>query len=209
MRTLLVILACCWNASFLLIAQGDIPGLKDFKVEKIGDDAHLEWTVDEKFLMYDFVVERSLDGADFSAAGLVQAGGSMKGPDTYGFVDENVIAQDVSKVYYRIIQIGARGENFESGIVGLSLLQTKGILLDYFSNPKKPGFINVVYMAKGQGELLMQLVDQQGKTIFYDQLTKGEGFRVKELPISSLSSGTYYLRLFDDKFAVSKEVKIE
>ena len=191
----------------LLFPQSEnIPGLIAIKVEKIGDDAHVEWTMEEAFLMRDFVVERSLDNADFSAISIVPAGGSMKNHDTYGFVDENVVVHNAEIVFYRLVQIGPKGENYHSQSVGLSQLETKGIILDYFPHPEKEGVINIAYLASGEGELLMQISNSRGQVVFYDELKKGKGFQVKE--VKGLRAGTYYIKMFDDEFAVSEKMVI-
>jgi len=198
------------SAAGLFALQGDtgnIPGLISIKVEKIGDDAQIEWTMEEEFLMRDFVVERSLDNADFSAVGLVAAGGNMKRHDTYGFLDENIVAHNAQTIYYRIVQIGKNGRNYHSQSVGLSQMDTKGIIVDFFPHPEKPQVANIAYLAKGEGELLMQIVNDKGRVVLYDELPKGEGFQVKEL--KKLPTGTYYVKLFDDQYAVQEELVID
>ncbi len=195
------------NAPGLNAQTERIPGLIGFKAEKIGDDAHIEWTMEEKFLMCDFVVERSLDNADFSAVGLVSAGGNMKSHDTYGFVDENVVMYNAQTIFYRIVQIGFRGENYHSQSVGISQLESKGIIVDYFPNPEKQGVTNIAYLAKGEGELLMQITNSSGQVVFYDELQKGPGFQVTE--VKGLIAGTYFIKMFDDVYAVSEEMTVK
>lgn len=189
-------------------AQGaNIPGLLAFRVEKIGDDAQIEWTMEEEFLMRDFVVERSLNNADFSAIGVVPAGGNMRSHDTYGFWDENIIAHNALIIFYRLVQIGPKGQNYHSQSVGISQLDTKGIIVDYFPHPEKPGVMNIAYLARGEGDLLMQITNSSGQTVFFDELPQGKGFLVKEM--KGLTRGTYFIKLFDDKYAISEKMVIE
>lgn len=189
-------------------AQGaNIPGLLAFRVEKIGDDAQIAWTMEEKFLMHDFVIERSLDNTDFSAIGIVPAGGNMRSHDTYGYWDENIIAHNALIIFYRLVQIGPKGQNYRSQSVGISQLDTKGIIIDYFPHPEKIGVINIAYLARGEGDLLMQITNSNGETVFFDELPLGKGFQVKE--VKGLSSGTYYIKVFDDRYAVSETMTIK
>lgn len=188
-------------------AQGTkIPGLLAFRVEKIGDDAQIAWTMEEEFLMYDFVVERSLDNEDFSAIGIVPAGGNMRSHDTYGYFDENIVAHNALIMFYRLVQIGPQGQNYHSQSVEISQLETKGIIVDYFPHPEKPGVINIAYLARGEGDLLMQITNGNGETVFFDELPIGEGFQVKEL--KNLPRGTYFIKIFDDRYAVSEKMII-
>ncbi len=208
-------LAYCLLSMFLfpfssLIAQHEpMPGLLGFRAAKLGDDAQLEWQMKEEFVKYDFVVQRSLDDVEFYAIGVVNAGGSMKSHDTYGFTDENVAVHDCETLYYRLVQIGEKGTNYQSKSIGLSQYETQGIIVDHFPNPEKPGIMNIAYLAKGEGELLMQIVDDNGQSVFFSDLPVGKGFLVKEVAVGRFPSGTYHIRLFDDRYAVTREMVLE
>ena len=192
-----------------LIAQNEaMPGLLAFRAAKLGDDAQLEWQMKEAFVKYDFVVQRSVDDVDFYAIGVVNAGGSMKSHDTYGFSDENVAVHDCETLYYRLVQIGDKGTNYQSKSIGLSQYETEGIIVDNFPNPEKPGVMNIAYLARGEGELLIQIVDDDGKSVYFSDLPVGQGFLVKEVAVSRFPAGTYHIRLFDDRYAVTKEMVV-
>jgi hypothetical protein len=202
---LLVLLGCGILGTYAQSVK--IPGLIAFRVEKVGDDAQLEWTMEEEFLMYDFVIERSLNNTDYSAVGIVPAGGSMRSSDTYGYLDENIVMYNALIIFYRLVQIGPKGQNYHSKSIEVSQLDTKGIIVDHFPHPEKPGVTNIAYLARGEGELLMQITNSSGETVFFDELPLGDGFKVKEF--KNLPRGTYYIKVFDDKYAVSETMILE
>jgi len=75
----------------------------------------LKWSTETESNLSHFIVERSVDGINFSDAALVFAYGNTTAKSDYAFAD-NISRLLTGAVYYRIISIGADGKNLSSEV---------------------------------------------------------------------------------------------
>jgi hypothetical protein len=75
----------------------------------------LKWSTETETNLSHFIVERSVDGTNFSDAALVFAYGNTSAKSDYAFAD-NISKLQSTVVYYRITSIGADGKNQYSDI---------------------------------------------------------------------------------------------
>jgi hypothetical protein len=76
----------------------------------------LKWSTETETNLSHFIVERSIDGINFSDAALVFAYGNTTAKSDYIFSD-NISKIKSTTVYYRISSIGTDGKNQSSDIV--------------------------------------------------------------------------------------------
>jgi hypothetical protein len=76
----------------------------------------LKWSTETETNLSHFIVERSLDGINFSDAALVFAYGNTTARSDYAFAD-NISKVRSTTVYYRVSAIGTDGKNQHSDIV--------------------------------------------------------------------------------------------
>ena len=76
----------------------------------------LKWSTETETNLSHFIVERSLDGINFSDAALVFAYGNTTARSDYAFAD-NISKVKSTTVYYRVSTIGTDGKNQHSDIV--------------------------------------------------------------------------------------------
>lgn len=75
----------------------------------------LKWSTETETNLSHFIVERSIDGTNFSDAALVFAYGNTTAKSDYAFAD-NISKIKSSVVYYRVSSISADGKNQGSDI---------------------------------------------------------------------------------------------
>ena len=76
----------------------------------------LKWSTETETDLSHFIVERSVDGINFSNAALVFAYGNTTAKADYSFAD-NISRLLSGAVYYRIISISTDGKNLSSEVL--------------------------------------------------------------------------------------------
>lgn len=182
--------------------------IEAIRARKVGDDVQITWRLKNNSRPHDFIVQRSLDKHNFEAISIITHTDARASSNSFGYVDENVVAYDTDLIYYRVIAVSGNGENFPSEVVSVSQKESKGIIIDHFRVPEKPEVLFVAYRAVGAGDLYLQVFGPSGKSIFYKRIKRGPGFQVVEVPVHPDSKGDYRIQLFDDRYAVEKKVVI-
>jgi hypothetical protein len=98
-----------------------------------GEDAILNWSTVSEINNNGFEIQRSLDGASFSAAGFVAGVGNSSNVNTYQFADRKIALGDN---YYRLKQIDKDGRFEYSSIIKLNRT-AKGTFEITIINPSK------------------------------------------------------------------------
>lgn len=198
----------CWTiaAAVPRLCAQQASGIVYFKALREGDDARLEWQLSDDKLLRDFIVERATEGLNFEAVGVVMADGPTLGYNTYAFLDEKVIRHGSGQLHYRLLQLDNRGASHVLAETRLSLLEMRGLILDVTPDPAREGFLIVAYQAQGEGELYLQIKNSRGQSMLYTRLPVGKGFLIRPVAAGHYPPGAYNFQLFDDRYAVSKEV---
>jgi hypothetical protein len=76
----------------------------------------LKWSTETETNLSHFIVERSIDGTNFTDAALVFAYGNTTSKSDYAFAD-NISKIKSGVVYYRVSSIGSDGKNQSSDIM--------------------------------------------------------------------------------------------
>jgi hypothetical protein len=151
--------------------------LKSFTGRWLGRLVQLEWITASELNNDYFEVERSTDGQEFSVLGRVDGSGTVNTEMHYSFIDEDPLP-GIS--YYRLRQVDFNGSHEYSRVISLV-------------NPNEPSDFEV-YPNPAQGdrvsfnaESTVDVFNALHQYLFSCQ-------RSKELDISNLASGVYYLR---------------
>ncbi len=139
-----------------------------------------------------FIIERSLDGINFTSIGKVKGIGTISSTQTYSFIDQ----QSPDLGYYRLKQLDLDSNYFYSEIITIKNTQTD---FQIYPNPNQGTFhvrVESAYQSYG-----MEIINLEGKSVY---LTSGkevyEEFEIKELP-----KGIYFVQLkVKDKILTKK-----
>jgi len=184
--------------------------LVDFKARQILADVQLIWETQSESNNDYFDIELAIgDDAvlqdQFIVIGQQRGNGTTNIPTYYEFMDRQ--PKKAGNRYYRLKQVDNDGTYSYSPIRMVSF--PSGVQVEVYPNP----FCSVLklhYQSSTAKELTIQLVDSQGKIVLSTKKHTVEGEQTLDIPVDqSLTEGTYYLRIPEDKmFSPRALVKI-
>jgi hypothetical protein len=155
----------------------------------------INWDVAEQVNTEGYVVEKSLDGINFTAIGSVprQSGSTDKVhyeyPDNSGFDKSGII-------YYRIKEVEGSGRSMYSKIISIQAGGLSG-KLSVYPNPVKES-ATVSFISSTQTTISLRLFDLKGSVIWQQQYQAHVGQNNVTLDnIRTIPNGMYILQCFD------------
>jgi hypothetical protein len=161
----------------------------EFSGQKVNNDAVLTWKTANEMNTDKFIIERSINGRDYSAVGSKLA---YNGTSTYqyNFTDPQINLLGADIVYYRLKQIDFNGNHSYSRIVAISLTG-KNVLLIY-PNPT-PGNTNITITTNNTEAIQLRVINNLGQIVKQQPLGVTTGSITLSLDVSGLAKGMYYL----------------
>jgi hypothetical protein len=161
-----------------------------FKNNQVVD---VKWeTISERSASH-FMVQRSLNGKDFTDIGRVEAKGNSTINTKYLFNDER---PSKGKNYYRLQQVDLDGKYSYTKIVVIDF-EGDDTELQVFPNPSSEGIgFNVILPTSVTGEIEMKVTDAAGKQMFFKRFQYQGG--TIQLP-SDFAKGFYTLSISTQK----------
>lgn len=160
-----------------------------------GNEAvNITWTVSREINTVDYIVERSTDGAHFSAIGSTPYKGSAA-ENTYQFGDEGTSVLG-GTVYYRISETESGGRIVYSKILPVQLSGPTANLSVY-PNPAQ-SFVTVSFASTTAETVNLRLFDGNGSQLWSRQYAAQPGMNTTQIDcIRTLPEGIYILQWFD------------
>lgn len=180
-----------------------------FNAAKSGNDALLNWATGSEINNSHFIVERSLNGTDFTSIGKVAGAGNSSRVNQYSFTDFN--ADKVSNeglVFYRFIQVDLDGKMAQSKVVTVDFSSHKNISVSASPNPFTSSIqLTTAYNHTGKMNVLIN--DLQGKNIYQNTIEISKGNHLVDInDLPEMKSGIYFLKtVFDEETTVIKLIK--
>ncbi len=173
--------------------------LLKFDVVKQGSGALLSWsTASEKNSAF-FIVEKSIDGKNFTAIGKVSTYGNNNTTINYSFTDPNL---NTGVAYYRLAQYDIDGSVRYSKIISVSSDEINE--LQIFPNPNNGSF-TVAFSGINETDVKINLVNNLGQLIYSGFISSKSP---RPIDLHQVSNGIYYLQVYtDDKIIVKKIIK--
>jgi hypothetical protein len=171
-----------WMASFRDVI---LPiHLSRFSGSSYGSYNLLEWQTASEANSKEFWIERSEDGNDFKAIGIVQAAGESQMPKQYSFKDYEMLPMAT----YRIRLVDNDGSSVLSRVVILRKA-VKNLIVEkmYLQN----NCVVFLISSNINQQATIQLLDVSGKTLVSQKVTLSKGFNTNVLQTGHLPSGMY------------------
>lgn len=169
---------------------------QSFAVRAQNGKAYLQWIVGSQLNVKEYVVEKSNNGAQWTAISSTAA----RAESTYAFTDASV-TQGTS--FYRIKQVDYNGRSTYSAIKTFNL---DGIIKTLvYPNPFK-SFVKIDADMPA-GEATIRIIDHSGKTVSTTKQLIGNG-EITVNGLSSLPAATYYLTIQDSQGNIVARVPI-
>jgi hypothetical protein len=170
--------------------------LGDFSGKKENSTNVLIWNTITENNCKAFEVQRSTNGTDFTALGMInsQAANGMSNIElNYSFVDAN---PKQGHNYYRLRQIDLDGKSTyskEIDLVGTS----NGSVINVYPNPAKDN-VTVEYASNSNASLSLQVIDMSGRIIKQIQTKVTSGNNAILISLDGVSAGMYQLQLIEN-----------
>lgn len=178
-----------------------------FEVVQKGEDAFLNWSTASELQVEYFAIERSIDGNFFQEIDRQKATGTSLTPQTYQYRDEGVIFNQGQVFYYRIRQVDQDGSFDYSEVIELELTDHKN--LDLWCNAMPvpvDEILTVRYDLFWEQAAHLELFNLVGTRFVYLPLVEKSGS--KEVNVSQLPSGIYYLRLQGEDRQMVRKIEV-
>lgn len=198
----------------LIESRVDLPVFN--AVEKYGL-VHLNWVTTAEILNDYFIVEKSLDGENFSELGIVIGAGISNSRISYSFIDSanNAgISREARQLFYRLNQTDYDGRASFSNVIAIKrdiltnpAISGTQISLDIYPNPVKQSFtVNLSEIPVGE---LSLCVYNLGGNLISETSIRSE---VSEINVSTFNPGIYLIAIksgdemiFEKKIIVQEE----
>ncbi|HRI22234.1 MAG TPA: T9SS type A sorting domain-containing protein, partial [Panacibacter sp.] len=156
--------------------------LLNFTAALQNNNALLNWSSTNELNTKEFIIQRSIDGVQFTNIGKLNARGNSSSVANYHYTDANITTLHSNKIYYRLQQQDINGSSSYSKTVVLNLSSQNSFVV--YPNPAK----NILHV-QSNGKAVFVLHNNEGK-ILLKKTIDGNG----EINIAALAAGLYYLR---------------
>ena len=184
---------------------GECPGLSILPVNIVyftgkqsGKNVLLQWQVNKETDLARYIVEKSVDGSDYSSLAAMKADGSIN----YSYTD-NVEYNTGSNVYYRLKKIDRNGVFSYSSVFKLNISSEKKIAV--YPNPAR-NYIHLVTENYYSKPVEVLLTDALGRTVLHQSFVSVNG--QVDISTQNLLNGNYYLRVSTTEKVYSTNVLI-
>lgn len=157
----------------------------------------LVWSTSSESNNKGFDLERSVDGKSFSAISFVATKADKGNSSTtlsYNFTDEKAAS---GTFYYRLKQVDNDGKSSYSNIVVLKG-DKRFDITSVYPNPSKSE-LNLAISSDINSKGTISIIDMQGRTMKQIVVSFSAGDNVISLNVADLSTGSYLLRLVNDR----------
>ncbi len=153
-------------------------------------DAEISWVTASELNVSSFVLQRSLDGSEFTNVSEIKAKGISSEKVAYLFTDMGAFSQHKT-IYYRLNTIDANGHSELSPIIALTASFPKNSVA--LPNPVNAE-VNISFNTLLNGLVTIDVKDMQGRSVYNTQ-TEVKNQSGLNLNLSDLKAGIYMLHV--------------
>jgi hypothetical protein len=150
----------------------------------------INWQTTEEINVKSFIVEKSIDGINFSVIGNVIANGNNS---SYNFKD---YAIEKKSVYYRIVIVNSDGKIANSNIVKLTNDISTAAIKCYPRLAQSK--ITIEWYASDNTNAIVTIMDAVGRVVFNKNFANTIGINKNDVDIINLKAGQYFVRVNND-----------
>lgn len=165
------------------------------------DKTELQWVTGSNFIADEFVMERSTDGRNFKALGVVKATLSTTN-SRYLFTDN---APEFGKNQYRIRIVKRNSTVAYSKVIVISRTNSKTVTVN--PNPIENSF-QVQFSGVASGKYILTLVNATGGLVYNKPYTITSGEIIKIQRPASVKTGTYFLMVRNEELHSLQVIKL-
>jgi len=168
--------------------------LVSFTAQYQDNHVNLNWaTASEQNNGY-FEVQRSADASNWVAIAKVQGHGTTDVYNSYVDIDNLVGVVPSGNLYYRLKQVDFNGA-FTYSMIRSVDMNNPAPTVSTYPNPAN-STLNVNWTSNSDGNSILRLVNETGINV-YDQTISGKGIMQRQIDLSDLPTGIYFVQLID------------
>lgn len=169
--------------------------LVSFTGSLIDDKVYLQWETASELNNDYFLVEKSINGRDWSSIGTVKGNGTTSQPHQYSLWDTNPY---VGTNYYRLKQVDFDGSFNYSNIIQVDL-NTSGLqnFVQIYPNPTD-GIVNANIQSKISQKVKIRIMDISGKLLIERYTSVSKGGNTLKLNLSDYPASSYIISFTDE-----------
>jgi hypothetical protein len=181
--------------------------LTDLKATAFENDVTIKWSTASESNNSGFEIQRSLDGATWSAITFVQGAGNSNTIRNYIYVDKNL----APRVYlYRLKQVDIDSRFKYSPIVSARVTGKAEFVLEQNHPNPASGITTISYILPQSEYVLIGLYDGLGKQIkVLVSEEKSAGVYFIDINTSNLSKGIYYYKMRAGAFTATRKMVLK
>ena len=163
--------------------------LGTFAVNWENAKAALTWKTSAKTDVSYFLVQKSLDGSNFSEIARLQPSSSQ----AYKYIDQTNLTDKF--VYYQVQLVDKKGNSQLTDIKMLTNpIQIAKLITSISPNPiSSPGHLMLQFNADREGKMLVQLYNSSGELIKQTEMSAVKGVNNGHFHLGDLKAGSYYI----------------
>ena len=187
--------------------ESTLQALLAFSAVPYEDKMLITWSMIPSINDHHFVIERSVNGVDFTKIGIVNAAPASNSVSDYLFTDPRPVASGIT--YYRLKYYSQDGQFVQYTATAVSTKNkfSNELTIDNVEPQPFKTSMDILYSTGGPGEVLLQLVNNAGTILVSEKVQAASGRNIYVLQdVAELESGTYVLNLTHDNKSVSRKV---
>ncbi|MEL6593191.1 MAG: T9SS type A sorting domain-containing protein [Bacteroidota bacterium] len=162
------------------------------QVQAFGEGVSLHWQSNLAQGEGELILERSLDGQNFSDIYTTESKGIDGANQAYDYFDRTVLQEAVSVVWYRVLIQTYDGQYRQSEMVSVRLVAKPERLWEVFPNPNNGTFQIRAYIEQ-ESQIRVYLLNSLGQPIWQNQSQMAVGLFEQRIQLQSIPSGHYFL----------------
>ena len=195
-----------WFRSFSYIAGTFLPvKLTSFTAKGLSTDkVVLNWNTSQEKNSSHFTIEKSLDGKEFSDAGIVFSMGNSEQPQQYTFTDK-LRTGEKGMIYYRLKMVDVDGKSYHSPIKVVRIGDEKAntsILV--YPNPVANELRVTLPAAWHDKKVTIDIISANG--ILVQRLVTNNASQTETVNVRALAPGSYMVRSSTDSDSASQRI---
>jgi hypothetical protein len=141
-----------------------------------------------------FIVEKSVDGVNYSGIAKVSAAGNTTIERNYATVDNNLNVA-AENILYRIREVGLDGKIDYSNVVSVKLNNNAGRLISIYPNPALTDI--ALHFKNAEGSYVVSVLDNAGRAISQQSVTIGGPVEKISISRTGLAAGVYFVSVIN------------
>jgi hypothetical protein len=158
------------------------------------DAVDLKWTTASEKNVSHFSIEKSLDGQNYSEAGIVFAYGNSSETLKYSFTDKNINTVKAGTIYYRLRSVDIDG-SYEYSVIRMITIgnqNRQSLSIQTYPNPVT-NELKITIPSNWQGKkVVYELINSNGQTA--TKTIAGIAGQTEAISVNSLAPGLYIVR---------------